>query len=51
MKMSFQYTKTVINNFLLGFLLFLMTEFLIFTALFWAWVYTAINPSIWVGGI
>lgn len=48
---SFRYTSIVIQDFLLGFLLFLLTEFLIFVALFAVWLYCAINPSIWVGGV
>lgn len=51
MTMQFQYSKTVIKDFLLGFSLFLMTEILIFIALFWSWIYSAINPSIWVGAV
>ena len=51
MTRNFHYSKTVINDFLLGFCLFLMTEILIFIALFWSWIYSSINPSIWIGGI
>ena len=51
MTRTFNYSNLVIKDFLLGFCLFLMTEILIFIALFWSWVYSAINPSIWVGGV
>lgn len=48
---KYYFSKIVIKDFILGFSLFLLTEILIFVALFWAWTYSAINPSIWVGSV
>ena len=48
--LHYNYSQIVIKDFLLGFSLFLFTELLVFIALFWSWFYSAINPSIWLGG-
>ena len=45
----FRYNQLIIQNFLLGFSLFLLTEILIFIGLFVSWFYCGLNPSIWLG--
>ena len=48
---QFNYSKTVVKNFIVGFSLFLLIEVLIFSALFWSWIYIVINFLIWMESI
>lgn len=48
---KYDYYKIVTQNIVLGFNIFLLTEIIIFGSLFWCWLYSSINPAIWVGGV
>jgi len=51
MTQQFFYSKIIIKNFVLAFSFFLLTECLIFFALFWSLLYFSVNPAFWVGGV
>jgi cytochrome c oxidase subunit 3 len=43
------HTEAVKNNIRLGMLLFILSEFMFFFSFFWAFLYSAINPSVYIG--
>ena len=44
-----RHTSFVRKNIKLGFILFLISETMIFFALFWAYFHSMLNPAIWIG--
>ena len=45
------HTRKVQQNILLGMMLFILSETMLFFSLFWAFFHFSIAPSIWIGGV
>jgi cytochrome c oxidase subunit 3 len=45
------YTKDVENNFLFGMILFILSETMLFFAVFWTFFHSSLSPSIFIGNI